>query len=1037
MIRQVVQRNGQIVNFDNNRILAAIKAAAATTPSSSICDKDIDRLVGKVVSRHNNICDALDVETIQDAVIATLLEENYQEIAMSYIDYRRERAMIRGVKHACDEEIIVVNNSTQSSKKISWIVSKMYSIASLTKNRSQEEIKEVVKSSTDSIINSLNKKSKKSSTFKLDELLSLVEAAFTLNDAKDCAVITKNEGQEIFWNASEEDYDKDELIKVIFEKKSTIPKTMRFSLQSNSKSVFIKKELIESKLDKIVSDARTDISYIKDRVLGSYRDGMKLMDFFRSAVSLLSPHIDLSPNISKHIASITFDSAFLSISSKYGATGELSTEDFINYLHRGVEAKRIDPKMLEVFDIEDLAKCIDHKKDSLFQYLGAEILVNRYLLRDGDDIIEAPQFMFMRIAMGTSLKESNPQEQAKERYKMLSNHEYMPSSPTIFNSGSTVSQMSSCYLSTTADSLAGIMQSLSDTAMMSKWAGGVGVDWTDVRGMGSRVNGTGGKSQGLVSFLKIMNSVCAAVNQGGRRKGAGAAYLEVWHKDIYAFMELRKQTGDERLRTMDMNTAAWIPDLFMERVIKEESWTLFCPSQVPDLHSKYGSEFKERYEHYEEEFLAGRIEGKKVDALSMYRMLLSSLFETGFPWITFKDPANVCYMEKHEGVVKSSNLCTEIFQHAFANDLESKETPEVAVCTLGSINLYRHLKEGEIDWDMLKSTTRKAIRMLDCCIDNNYYPIEPARFSSERHRFVGLGQCGLHDVMIRMKIPFDSDEMIEQTGKISEFISYHAIDASVDLAREKGSYDAFDGSEWSKGKVPVDMARELKKYRGKLFKGIIKENMDWDPLRKKVAQGMRNALTCAIAPTATIAPIMGVSDSISPLFGLLFAKGNMSGLFSYISDAAYKLLDENNLWDERLVEDLKYYEGSVQQLSYVPDDIKNILKCAFEIPATRLVQAASIRQTHIDQGQSLNLFFPHKNGKEISHAYMEAFLHGLKSTYYMRSRSATVIEKATVDINAKSIRPSWSKLVTSANNIKIDRSTPTVCNLDEGCESCQ
>lgn len=1033
MIEKVINRKNKLMNFEPQRIVAAIKAASESC-GADVGSNTIDEIISDITSKYDG--NIVSVENIQDSIVDALINRRLNAVTKKYMEYKTQRSIGRNIDKLYKESFVVSINEQDIKKDAAWIVSLVMFIMKHDNIDAKVEKERVLKISS-STIESLMMFSKETQSISSEIICNRIISAVSLYGSETDVVFANKAG-----NFAIKDIDTvfHKMAIEIIQKKHRCLDVLTFSKFGGQK-ITIKKSIFLSRIDEIIKTSHEDISYLKDRIIGLYKENMNLDQFYQSATSLLISCADRSPEMTTEIARLLLDVPRLYAGKNYGETGQLSACDFENFIKKGVAAGRVHEKMLD-FDIKDLGEYIEHKRDGILNYIGAKVLVDRYLIRDREEIIETVQMMFMRVAMGISIKEKDQQAMAKKSYDILSQGRYMSGTPTLFNSGTRCSQMSSCYLSTTSDSLDGIMRSLSDNAMLSKWAGGLGIDWTEVRAADSIVKGTGGKSKGVIPFLKIMNSICSAVNQGGKRRGSGAAYLEVWHKDIYAFMDLRKNTGDERLRTPDINLASWIPDLFMKRVIEKGKWTLLCPSDAPGLHNAYGKEFEEMYEKYETDVVEGKISGRVVEAESLYKTLLSSLYETGYPWIVFKDPANICYMAKNKGVVKSSNLCTEIFEHSVANEGSSQEDSEIAVCTLGSVNIYNHINEKgtDIDWDKLKETVAQGVRMLDCCIDNNYYPVEGASISTNKYRFIGLGQAGLHDCLIRMKIPFESEEMIEFTGKLTEFISYHAISTSVKLAEEKGSYPEFAGSEWSKGKVPIDMFNELAKQRGKYFKGDTSHRLDWNFLRNKVKKGMRNSLTCAIAPTATISLIMGVSDSIMPLFGTMFSKSNMSGSFVYISDASFKLLKSRNLWSSKLVEDLKYYEGSVQKLDYIPDDIKKILKSAFEIDPIYLIRGASERQKYIDQGQSLNLFFSHRDGLKIMKTYIDAFLYGLKSTYYLRSRSATTIEKATVDVNAKGIRPSWSRLTTSASKIKIQRNTQQTsraCDLREGCESCQ
>jgi ribonucleoside-diphosphate reductase alpha chain len=602
----------------------------------------------------------------------------------------------------------------------------------------------------------------------------------------------------------------------------------------------------------------------------------------------------------------------------------------------------------------------------------------------------------------------------------------MSSTPTLFNSGTHRPQLSSCYLTTVPDDLSGIYGAIRDNALLSKWAGGLGNDWTNVRALGSRIKGTNGKSQGIVPFLKVSNDTAVAVNQGGKRKGAFCAYLECWHLDVEEFLDLRKNTGDDRRRTHDMNTANWIPDLFMKRLEEDKDWTLFSPSDVPELHDLYGQEFEKKYEEYEA--LAEKDElslYKKIPAKTLWRKMLSMLFETGHPWVTFKDPCNIRSPQGHVGTVHSSNLCTEI-------TLNTNEE-EIAVCNLGSINLPQHIQEGKIDIDQLKNTVRTAVRMLDNVIDINYYPVPQAENSNKKHRPVGLGLMGFQDALYKLGISYNSEEAVKFADKSMELISYFAIEASSELAAERGTYQTYEGSLWDRGIFPIDSINLLKEQRGENYLDQnIETTLDWDSLREKVKKsGMRNSNVMAIAPTATIANITGVSQSIEPTYQNLFVKSNLSGEFTVVNPYLIEELKNKELWDDVMLSDLKYYEGSLSQINRIPEEIKEKFKTAFEVEPKFIVEAASRRQKWIDQAQSLNLYIANVDGKKLDITYRMAWYKGLKTTYYLRSMGATSTEKSTVErsnLNA----------VDSEKGEQVAAQAPQACSiLDPDCEACQ
>ena len=698
------------------------------------------------------------------------------------------------------------------------------------------------------------------------------------------------------------------------------------------------------------------------------------------------------------------------------------------YIQRGVELELLAPGLL-AFDLDTLGKALIPERDNQFAYLGLQTLYDRYFIHSNDIRIELPQIFFMRVAMGLAEKEEAKNERAIEFYRLLSSFDYMSSTPTLFNAGTLRPQLSSCYLTTIPDDLHGIYGAVQDNAMLSKWAGGLGNDWTPVRSLGAYIKGTNGKSQGVVPFLKVANDTAVAVNQGGKRKGAVCAYLETWHLDIEEFLELRKNTGDDRRRTHDMNTANWVPDLFMKRVFEDKDWTLFTPNTVPDLHDLFGQPFEERYCHYEKEASLGKIKPfKKVRALDLWRKMLGMLFETGHPWITFKDPCNLRSPQQHTGVVHSSNLCTEI-------TLNTKANEEIAVCNLGSVNLAQHVEDGQLNQQKLEETINTAIRMLDNVIDINYYSVESARTSNMRHRPVGLGIMGFQDALYKMRIPYSSDAAVEFADRSMEAVSYFAIGASSALAEERGQYSTFDGSLWSKGILPIDSIQLLAQNRGEQF---IEQDrsitFDWDTLRARVqAKGMRNSNVMAIAPTATIANITGVSQSIEPTYQNLYVKSNLSGEFTVVNSYLVHELKDRGLWDSVMVNDLKYYEGSVLKIDRIPDELKLLYATAFEVEPRWIVDAASRRQKWIDQAQSLNLYIAGANGKKLDITYRMAWYRGLKTTYYLRALSATTTEKSTIDRGTLNAVASGSTA-----NLGAAADVPQACSLDDpDCEACQ
>ncbi|SHN86346.1 ribonucleoside-diphosphate reductase subunit alpha [Bradyrhizobium erythrophlei] len=707
---------------------------------------------------------------------------------------------------------------------------------------------------------------------------------------------------------------------------------------------------------------------------------------------------------------------------------------FPEYVRTGIAAELLDPELAR-FDLGRIAAALKPERDLKFQFLGLQTLYDRYFLHVRGKRIELPQAFFMRVAMGLALREIDREAKAIEFYGLLSSFDFMASTPTLFNAGTLRPQLSSCFLTTVSDELDGIFKSIKDNALLAKYSGGLGNDWTPVRGLGAHIKGTNGESQGIIPFLKVANDTAIAVNQGGKRKGAVCAYLETWHVDIEEFLDLRKNTGDDRRRTHDMNTANWVPDLFMQRVQADAEWTLFSPDETADLHDLYGADFKAAYEAYEAKAKAGGLRVcKTVRASDLWRRMLTMLFETGHPWITFKDPCNLRSPQRHVGVVHSSNLCTEITLNTSAD--------EVAVCNLGSVNLLNHVGSKGIDRAKLKRTVTSAVRMLDNVIDINFYTIPEARRSNLRHRPVGLGLMGFQEALQLQRIPIASNDAVSFADLSMEAISYHAIEASADLAAERGAYPSFAGSLWSKGILPIDSVELLAEARGALDLDR-SSTLDWDRLRNKVkSAGMRNSNVMAIAPTATISNICGVSQSIEPNYQNLFVKSNMSGDFTVVNDFLVRDLKTRGLWDEVMVSDLKYFDGSVGQIDRIPDDLKALYATAFEIDSVWLIEAAARRQKWIDQSQSLNLYIANPSGKKLDALYRLAFNRGLKTTYYLRSRSATHVEKSTLKgtdgkLNAVSVTSAISHapiIVPAAPDLEGVKA----CRIDDpDCEACQ
>ena len=795
--------------------------------------------------------------------------------------------------------------------------------------------------------------------------------------------------------------------------------------------------LDENRMAQVVTEACAGIADtnpggVIDETKRSLFDGVAEVDVSKALIMSARTFIEREPNYTYVAARLLLDTlrhealSFVTKLDQYATQQEMSErypQYFEAYVKQAIEVELMDSR-LGNFDLQRLGNAIKPERDFLFTYLGLQTLYDRYFLQHDDVRFELPQVFFMRVAMGLAINELNPEEWAIQFYDLLSSFDFMSSTPTLFNSGTLRPQLSSCYLTSIPDDLDGIFSAMKDNALLSKFAGGLGNDWTPVRGMGAHIKGTNGKSQGVVPFLKVANDTAVAVNQGGKRKGAMCAYLETWHVDSEEFFDLRKNTGDDRRRTHDMNTANWVPDLFMKRVCEDQPWTLFSPDETPELHELVGQEFEAKYVSYEEKAARGELKtAKTVRAVEHWRKMLGMLFETGHPWITFKDPCNLRSPQQHAGVVHSSNLCTEI-------TLNTAPEHEIAVCNLGSINLPQHVNAEGVDIDKLEHTVRIAMRMLDNVIDYNYYSVSTARASNLRHRPVGMGIMGFQDSLYKLDIPYASNEAIEFADRSMEAVSYFAIKASSDLAAERGSYPSFEGSLWSQGILPIDSIDLLEQGRGGYLDMDRSSTLDWDTLREHVVSiGMRNSNCMAIAPTATISNICGVSQSIEPTYQNLFVKSNLSGDFTVVNMALVKKLKDLGLWDEVMVNDLKYYDGSIASIDRISEEIRRLFATAFEVDPRWLVEAGSRRQKWLDQAQSLNLYMSEPDGTKLDNLYKLAWVRGLKTTYYLRTLGATHVEKSTL---------ADGKLNAVLGEDMPEKEPATVCSiLDPDCEACQ
>ena len=779
---------------------------------------------------------------------------------------------------------------------------------------------------------------------------------------------------------------------------------------------------------------------ILDESIKNIYDGVSEEEVFKSVVLAARQLIESEPaynTVTSRLLLHTIRHEVLGREVTQAEMQDLYKTYFAEYIHKGIKSELLDSRLAE-FDLAKLGAALDGRRDFQFKYLGLQTLYDRYFLHIYGRRIELPQVFFMRVAMGLALNEVERERRAIEFYKILSSFDFMSSTPTLFNAGTLHSQLSSCYLTTISDDLIGIYDGIKDNALLSKFAGGLGNDWTPVRAMGAHIKGTNGKSQGVIPFLKVVNDTAVAVNQGGKRKGAACVYLETWHADIEEFMELRKNTGDDRRRCHDINTANWIPDLFMQRVHEQGEWTLFSPNEVPDLHDKFGKAFETAYVAYEQLAAEGKLRvSKKIPALQLWRKILTMLFETGHPWITFKDPCNIRSPQQHVGVVHSSNLCTEITLNTNEN--------EIAVCNLGSINLVNHLTENGLDSEKLRQTVTTAMRMLDNVIDINFYPVIKARNSNLKHRPVGLGFMGFQDSLHVLRLPYSSIEAVDFADKSMEMIAYYAYWASSELARERGRYSTFEGSLWSQGILPPDSLKLLAEARNnpEYFQVDTKTTLDWNALREQIkTYGMRNSNCLAIAPTATISNIIGVSASIEPTYQNIFVKSNLSGEFTVVNEFLVKDLKQRGLWDEVMLSDIKYFDGSLEKIDRIPSDLRQLYATAFEMDTAWLIEAASRRQKWLDQAQSLNLYMSQPSGRKLDELYRLAWKRGLKTTYYLRTLSATSAEKSTGrggELNAVTADGAVGKFSSRANmENNIPATDAQFCSIDNPeCESCQ
>ncbi len=994
---KVQKRNGQIIEFIPSRITHAIansfKEQTGLPRESELNDdlmlnaQKVTDCVVAVLKERGIQRPFLTVEEIQDEVIRQLYENGYKEVAERYASYRRYHAERRKLFELYS--VIKRDGKVVSFKqeKIALAIAK--ALIAQNKGVYNEILIEKAQELTEKVVSEIRTRWPDGKSIHIEEVQDIAEKVIMsagyhevakryIIYREDRAKARRNKGQVPIEESIE--WVKDLVVKNEQGIERLIDlDEVRFKFETCCKG------LADVSAEKLFREA-----------VKNYFNGMTERQLAQANIMAARSYIEKEPNwgfVAARLLLLTEYQEALAQETSFERMRAEYPDYLATFVQTGVRHELLDPA-LKMFDLKLLGKAIIPERDLIFRYMGLQTLYDRYFIHWEDRRIELPQIFWMRVAMGLAINEGLAKNQkAIEFYNILSTFRFTSSTPTLFNSGTRHPQLSSCFLTTIEDDLLHIFKCIQDDAMLSKWSGGLGNDWTSVRAMGSRIKGTNGKSQGVIPFLKVANDTALAVNQGGKRQGAMCAYLEVWHLDIEDFLELRKNTGDERRRTHDMHTASWIPDLFMKRVKANADWTLLTPSEAPDLHHIFGQAFEKRYEEYEQMAKEGRIKNFKIiSAVQLWRKMLSMVFETGHPWITWKDPSNVRSPQDHAGVVHSSNLCTEILLNT------SKD--ETAVCNLGSINLAAHVTEKGIDKAKLKETVTTAVRMLDNVIDINFYPTSESKTANQRHRPVGLGVMGFQDALYALNFSYASQEAVEFADESMELVSYFAIEASMGLAAERGAYSTFQGSKWERGFLPIDTIDLLEKERGGYLDMNRNSRLDWASLRKAIPKaGVRNSLVMAIAPTATIGNITGVTQSIEPMYKNVFVKSNLSGEFTVINECLVEDLKKLDLWDQEMIDDLKYFDGSVQEIVRIPAALKAKYATAFEIDYEWIIEAASRRQKWIDMGQSLNLYQAKPSGKKISDMYMYAWEKGLKTTYYLRSMGATRIEKSTLNIN--------------------------------------
>ncbi len=1045
----VVKRDGSIVPFRKERIYRAIEGAFRETKKveknaplpteiqeivTCVCHQVVEQSLA-LAKKHVS----LTVEGIQDLVEVTLMKSGEHDVARSYIIYRDQHKSIRDGDprklkiYRKSGEPSVRFNPIKIAKSIERIFRRTNQIEGVTPEEIIKTVNLLVQKVMAGAV-ALHEGGVELHIYHIQNLLEekLMEANF-FQAAKDYILYRAEKGEQT--PATKQAFAEKK------KRRQSKKDEQKFEITdaNGEKYTITETELLE-KIDHACRELEDSVSpeELLNSTLLNFYEGIREKEVDQALLMAAKAKVEKDPAYSQVAARLLLDVIYRETMGLEATDPNLEAKHetyFEKYIVHGIEIKRLSTQLKE-FDLKELARAMKIERDDKFKYLGVQTLYDRYFIHDKGLRIETPQIFWMRVSMGLALNERDKTRRSIEFYNILSTFRYLCATPTLFNAGTNHPQLSSCYLSTVIDDLGHIFKTISDDAQLSKWAGGLGNDWTSVRGTGAHIKGTNGKSQGVIPFLKIASDTALAVNQGGKRKGALCSYLETWHIDIEGFLELRKNTGDERRRTPDMNTANWVPDLFMKRVRDNGHWTLFSPDEVSDLHDLYGAAFEKRYLEYEEMARNNQIAlHKKVEAVSLWRKMLSMLFETGHPWITFKDPCNVRSPQDHVGVVHSSNLCTEITLNS------SKE--ETAVCNLGSINLVEHLTLEGIDEKKLASTVQTAIRMLDNVIDINFYPIVETEKANKTHRAIGLGLMGFQDCLNLLGVSYASHEAVTFSDKSMELISYYALLYSSELAKERNPYPSYKGSKWERGFLPIDTIDLLEKERGETIDMDRSTTLDWQRIRESIQKhGMRNSNCLALAPTATIANIAGVTPSIEPNYKNLYAKSNLSGEFTVLNPYFVAKMKELGLWGHEMVDDLKYFDGSVQEIQRIPLDVKKQFFTAFEVDPEWMIECASRRQKWLDQSQSLNLYLSEPSGKKLHNMYLLSWSKGLKTNYYLRTVAATQIEKSTMDINKRGLQPRWMKNESPSTRIQVKRSEEKApgmasCHLEKECENCQ